>query len=61
MDNIIDQLLRNGAREIDIETIKKVGNPQEVKETYEHRGWTVIEESESFIFDKKDSRVLLKG
>lgn len=61
MDNIIDQLLRNGAKEIDIDTIKKVGEPQIVKETYESRGWTIIEESDYFIFDRKDTRTLLKG
>ena len=61
MDNIIDRLLRNGASEIAIETIKEVGEPREIKLIYEGRGWIILEEGDMFIFNKKDSRILLKG
>lgn len=61
MENIIDRLLRNGAKEIDIDTIKSVGDPKLIKESYESKGWTVQIESDCLVFDKKDNRQILLG
>jgi len=58
--NILDKLLRSGATEIDIEVIKEVGEPTEIKEEYEKKGWLIEEKNDYMIFNKPN-RQLLKG
>lgn len=59
--SIIDKLLNNGAREIDLDTVKNEGSPEEVAEKYGARGWKVQITENSLLFEGKDTRQLLQG
>lgn len=60
MHQVIEDLLRSGATEIDIETVAKVGDLDEIKALYESKGYKIVIENDRMIFEKP-GRQLLKG
>lgn len=57
---MIEKLLMNGANEIDMDTIRREGDPEQIKAYFESIGYKVIQESDFMIFEKTGKQ-LLKG
>lgn len=60
MQPTIEELLRAGATEIDIDTVKKQGDPNEIKTLYESKGYKVLIQDDRMVFERPGKQ-LLKG